>query len=396
DTDGEPVEHLPVQLLASQIVQGRRTWMQRGFATTDEDGSYTLPSLQAGRYLVRTLNHPVSAAASNAPAQVYAARYYPGTPDLSSAQVIQVTAGQDVTIDISLRPENAFRVTGSLVGMPQGGGSAFVLNDADGQPASFEGTTIDQSTGKFTIEHVPSGSWTIALRVSNMHGSTYSVRQDFTVTGNDVGGLQVLPQPAADIPVTLNPASGAGAQIHLVPAQSTARENYFAQRSSQSSLPTDRSLFIAGVPPGSYRLVVDVFGPQCVESASSGSTDLTRDDLIVSAGSQPELILVTLGNRCATLTGRTSPSDVQGVNAFIVAAQQTAQGAAKFAPFVTGQSSTLAGLSPGTYMIYAFSNLDDLEYANPDALREYHGQQLNLQAGQQANVTVDVNQREHK
>jgi hypothetical protein len=389
DPDGEPIEHLQIQLLASQIVQGRRSWIQRGVANTDENGFYSLNSLPAGRYILHTLIQPAPATAVDAPALVYPPRYYPGASDLASAQIIQVTAGQDATVEISLQPERGFRVSGSVGGLSQGAPLGLSLSDADGQQISFEGSAADERTGQFTLEHVPAGSWTIA--VANLS------RQDFTVSGADVSGLQILVQPPAAIPLILNHSTGAAAQTRLIPEQGNVNENFFA-RPDGPSLPadTERHLVIGNVPPGRYRLALTTTGSGCIGSASSGSTDLTRDDLIVSPGSQPEPITINFDQNCATVSGTVASSGGPGVSGFAVAVPEEAQGGAKFTVFVDGRGFALTGLSPGTYRIYAFTNLDDLEYANPDALREYHGQQVDLQAGQQTNVTVEVNQRGSK
>jgi hypothetical protein len=384
DADGEPIRGLQLQLLFSQFVQGRRNWMPRESATTDEDGFYSFPSVTAGRYLVRTFPHEAPRSASDAPAQVYAPRYYPGVADLASAQTIQLAAGQDAATDFSLRPERAFRVSGSVSGVTQGGVPWIMLTDSDGQMANT-GAALDQKTGQFTIEKVSAGSWIIAVQSNDTQGHSSSARQEITVDGSEISGLQIALQPSVTIPVNIT--SGSRAQVYLIPAQGNATPTYYAQSLNPAApAGVESPLTIAYVPPGSYRLIVETSGAECLSSASSGSTDLTRDELVVSPGSQPNPIAIALDRNCGTVTGTLAASG------FVVAVPQTGQGSPKFAPVTKGRPFAIAGLAPGSYEIFAFSDLNGVEYANPEALREYHGQAVVLQAGQQANVTVELNE----
>ena len=382
DPDGDPVEQLPVELLASQIQQGRRIWVQHALTATDEDGAYSFTSLPAGRYLLRTLIHPFPGTDPSAPPLVYGPRYYPGAAELASAQVILVMAGQDSPVALSLQPEYAFTVSGSISGiLPVDGLPGLSLSDADGQPVTFAGSALDARAGKFKLEHIPSGSWSVALG--------FMARQDFAVNGADVNGLQLLVQPLLPISVNLKRSGRRFAQVQLIPRQGA----YFSY--SAVARDGDPLRLAVNVPPGRYQVVVGDTGSECVASATSGSTDLTRDDLIVSPGSQPEPIEISIDTNCATLSGSVMASSGLSGRGFAVAVPEGAQGGAKFTVLADGKF-ILAGLSPGSYRIYAFSDLNDLAYADPEALRDYRGQHVDLQAGQQASVTVEFNQREHQ
>ncbi len=393
DADGQPLEGVTVQVLFSAMNNGRRHWMQQTAVSTDEDGSYSLSSVAAGRYLLRMMPLPALRASSDAAPTVYPARYLPVGSDLSSAEQIDLSAGQELTLETKIHSEPAFRVSGAVVGMPTGM-VALLVTDADGQVVSF-GTVVRAETGKFTIENVPAGSWAITAQANDPQGNAYFARREVAVTGRDVAGLDVPLQLQASIPIVLKRTASTQAQIRLDPAQPFPATHYFAERLNPQSLETDPQLFVAHVPPGHYRLAVDVVGPDCLSSASSGGVDLLRDELAVSPDSQPEPISVILSNTCATLTGTPESTSSPIVNAVVVAVPKNQQGRTKIAPLATGKTFTLSGLTPGTYEVYAFadvSELNKLEYANPEALREYRGQEIELQGGRQANVTVEVNQ----
>ncbi len=77
DPDGTPIEGLQVELIADEIAQGRKQRQTRGYASTEEDGSYRFENLTPGRVFVRTILHQPFPF-SNAVSQVYAPRYYAG------------------------------------------------------------------------------------------------------------------------------------------------------------------------------------------------------------------------------------------------------------------------------------------------------------------------------
>lgn len=53
-------------------------------------------------------------------------------------------------------------------------------------------------------------------------------------------------------------------------------------------------------------------------------------------------------------------------------------------------------LSAGTYQVFAFANVDGLEYANPEAMRNYSGQSVTLEAGQTKDITVEISERKDR
>jgi hypothetical protein len=64
-------------------------------------------------------------------------------------------------------------------------------------------------------------------------------------------------------------------------------------------------------------------------------------------------------------------------------------------PGTAGSSvgSTQFTLSPGSYQVFAFSRVEGLEYANPEALRAYPSQSVTLEAGQKMDLTLDLAER---
>jgi hypothetical protein len=391
DEEGEPVEGMQVNLLAETFDQGRKSLTMRGTASTDEDGVYVFDSLPRGHYLLHLAVRSVPPPAWNAPPECYAPRYYPGVPDLSSAQDLSLESGQDVRADFAVAPERAFRVTGKVAGLPQNSGFSFSLEDAEGQQVNFESTQIDQATGKFVLASVPAGFWAVGLTV-NVQGNSYTARQEIVVSGSDVEGVHIMPLPFATIPVSINHASAvsSGFAVQLLAAESNKSARYFAQQLTPLAPQenTEQPWFFSNVPPGKYKFIAETFGTECLASAVSGSVDLTREPFTVTTGSAPQPVVVNLRGDCATLNV-TLNSEAKEVNPWLIVTSDAAGVEPKALQMVAG-TTALAGLAPGSYRVYAFSNVDDLEYANPDALSGYPNKQIDLQAGQKASLTVEV------
>jgi Carboxypeptidase regulatory-like domain len=412
DPDGEPIEGLQVQLVTREISEGRKQLQMGMIANTDESGTYWIEGLRPGQYFLRTIAHPVFSAFGVLPRSAYPPQYYPNSPDLASAQSLELKPGQEAEADFTLHPTATSIISGIVAGALQSGLS-ISYQGADGQDGSGNYFRFDPRTGRFALGMVPSGSWTLRFTSNDGKGNMYYAEQAVEVNGSDISGLQVSLQPSSAIPVIVNRApvtasapqnassppadqaraiaplpldKGPGVQVQLLPTNDASNERFYAAPRTGDS---QGALFLEGVHPGNYKVVVQTFGPQCVESVSAGNIDLMHNDLLISPGSQPPPITVSLQNDCATVTG-TVRSENQNAPAFVLLVPDSAPAEPKLVPFQVNQNFAFESLSPGTYRLWAFSNVAELEYANPDALRDYPGQQVNLGPNQKATVNLEL------
>lgn len=401
DPDGEPIEELQLQLVTRAILDGRKQLQPGMTASTDENGTYRMEGLRPGQYFLRTMARPLFSGFGAFPQSAYPPQYYPNSPDLASAQSLELKPGQEAEADFTdftLHPIPTSTISGMATGVSQSGLS-ISYQGADGQESSGNYFRFDPRTGKFALGMMTSGSWTLHFTSTDSKGNTYYAEQGIEVTGSDISGLQIALQPMPAIPVIVNravPASAsqnssssptdqdAGVQVQLLPTNNAINERFYAAPRPGSP---QGPLSIQGVHPGNYKVVAQAFGPECVESVSAGNIDLWHNDLLISPGSQPPPITVALRNDCATITG-TVRSENQNAPAMILVVLDSAPAEPKLFPTQANQTFTAASLSPGTYRVWAFSNIEGLEYANPDALRDYPSQQLSLGANQKASVNL--------
>jgi hypothetical protein len=391
DADGEPAENISLQLLNEMILQGRKLTMARENASTDDDGVYRIDGLLPGRYKLFANGHVLPAATLDAPPELSAPAYYPDGPDLASAQTIDIKAGQEIRADFHLRSERGYRVSGKVSGIPTTTPVGFSFTNASGQNVVFGAMTFDQEKGTFTAQAVPSGTYTVNFSSNEGPASTYGLRQEIVVDGADVSDLQFVLHSFATIPVQVNHATDIAPPNGGLNAALIALEPF---QYSQYGLHAEGSppvFTFNNVPAGKYRLSMQSSGSECLESAAYGSIDLTRDYLVVGAGEQPLAITIKMRADCATLTVKLQPAE-HPRDAFLIVVPSSALAEPEIQGVAKGSAGSFT-LSPGSYQVFAFSTVDGLEYANPEALRGYPSQTVNLDPGQKTEITVEPSER---
>ena len=387
DGDGEPIEGIGIQVMSRQIVNGRKEWTPRGSTQTDENGEYQMEGLSSGRYLLSTSLHllaPFAAVAENGPTNdIYPPQYFPNAPDQDSAQPIPVQAGGTAEADFRLSPARSYSVSGVVSG-PEN--INLFCQDANGN--MLGAGQVDRRTGKFKLLHVPSGACALTFQAQGGQepgGKVYFAEQAITLGSSDLDGLRISMQPLSDVPVHFpDPAGGVPVQLQLIPRQ----KRVLFQQFYLASEPGQMSAF-QNVPPGSYKLIVGNSGGACVNTVFQGGTDLLRDDLtVVGGGNRTEPIEVTLRNDCATLSGTVKPNS-PGYTGTVLVAPGAGGMEPRIAPAFNG-NFTVPGLAPGDYTVYAFSDISNLEYANPETLREFSGGKVTLGPNAKTTVQLDL------
>lgn len=404
DQDDEPIEQAPVQVIAQLVNQGHKQWQPRNGSSTDDDGSYRIDDLPAGRYVVYVGGRSLMDSGSTESPDVIPPAYYPNGPELDSAQVIELQPGDEFHADFHLQAQRGFRVSGTIAGCPPSLAPYSRLENESGQMVSFAALKLDPGGGHFVIQPVPSGKYTLTVDANDREGHIYEARQEIVVDGEDINNLHLVLHPSASIAVSVNrPANqvqgpiigamGAGAMIWLKPAGGTNRQQFMAQPNGNPA-----SLSINNIVEGQYVLSVQTFGNECVESAWYGNVDLSRDYVVVGADGATQRLTINLTSNCATLSAKVDSGDAHPPGfAVVVPSDSVAE------PKILGLSSSpgpfsgplqtgFLTLAPGSYQVYGFTTLDGVEYANPQVLRDYVGQVVDLTAGQKTELTLKLNQ----
>jgi hypothetical protein len=256
---------------------------------------------------------------------------------------------------------------------------------------------INPANATFTISRIPAGVYVLKAVGLNGDGAETTIN----VSG-DLAGVRLVAQIGISIPVVVHHEGGASAaftnQVKRYRHWGQEVSVFMTLRSAAAgadpvpqvqSAQEGEGLVLKNVRPGSYS--VFVAAPGYVRSATCGSTDLLREDLVVSAGSAVPPIEVTVAEDTGSLTLKSLPAD-PGVQVGIVIVPDSAPGRPRMIGLYSGNELTVSGLAPGDFEVFAFEDLEEVEYMNPEVLGQYASQaaHVTIPANGQASVTVNL------
>ena len=221
DQFGEPLAGTRVQALRSRTVQGQRRVQSVGAPDqTDDTGAFRIYGLPPGDYYV------IAAAGLGEQVKRDPPTYFPGTPNFAAAQTIALAAGLEVAADFQIGTVRNARVTGIVINSSGSPMPAMVnLNSdnvstgptLDGLSAAAMQVHADAGPdGKFTLENVPPGPYTLSVMLmQGMMGPDVvpssgpptvrdmlsrvpeSVAMPLVVTGDDINDITMVTRPPA-------------------------------------------------------------------------------------------------------------------------------------------------------------------------------------------------------
>ena len=419
----DPADGIRVIAYRRRAVNGHEEWMMENSTRTNSEGGFRISGLHPGEYLVYTMpsRETDGPPPRGAPVYGYPAAYYPGVPDLASAAVLTLSAGQHAQADFILARQPFYHVTVSVTNREIGSGINLQVHDRNGRPVgSMVHFNAEQGMAEMNL---PSGSYFLEGRYrgeSQLYG-----RVDFTVAGAPVSGMHLALAPLHPIAVTIrraftsntangggvlladgspsNGPSGAGVNISLIPA-----DEFFGPMRGLGSLrpaegSTDSGAFeIENATPGRYWVEASPFEGY-VSSITSGGVDLARDALVVGAGGSTAPIDVTLRDDTATITAQinTGLPGSQSPASSVGEQHEVYVYAIPLFPFSGpirmsgGQGSgevSIPGLAPGSYRVIAFDAPQEIDFHTPEGLAKYAtmGATATVDAGGSAHVQLDI------
>jgi hypothetical protein len=364
----------------------------------------------------------------NGPTFVYPATYYPSANLSTMASTVKVEAGQERSgIDLQLRPQPAFTVSGHLVG-PSGmvGGVGLRLIGADfntktSSPSPYSTVAATDESGAFTFIGVTAGQYTLdavkvpasatrvgtTIAVSNGNGGSamsimaapnanssepvFWASQPVTVGGADVPDVLVTMTEAARISGRFVFPAGAPPltpdQLRAITVSLRVQPGTVAGRLSPNSV-----LGTTTDDTGNFRTSELVPGPYLITasrlpagwflaSAVTGGKDAADVPIEIGPGGINDLVM-TFTNKSTTLTGAVTGDEAapsppgQTMSPPTVVVFSTNQ---SFWPKVALSPRTLrsvsvsatltyrtAGLPPGEYYVAASSSASD--FTDPKVL----------------------------
>lgn len=308
DEFGDPITGARVQVLRSQMQQGRRRLMPTANGSqTDDTGSFRVFGLAPGEYYVAASLQAAPADSSANPVS-YAPTYFPGTGNISDAQRITLTLGTEQSgINFVLQPVRAVRVSGTVVDS-NGAPTQAMLNLT---PAGFGddgGLQMGNPArvlrdGTFTILNVVPGEYVLTVNGRGNGNATPEVASmPLTVGNEDLAGVSIATSKGGSIRGTVAAENNAkvqttNIQVSVQPLRPTP--GGFLPRAQVSSAGT----FELNGLIGAHVLRVDRLPDGwVVKSIRANGRDLT-DSALEFRGSEAATVQVVLTNRISEVSG---------------------------------------------------------------------------------------------
>jgi hypothetical protein len=389
---GTPIGGFPVRFYRRTIADGRVQWDQMGTLSSGErDGRFRMNGVTAGSVIISAGPEPWRTRPPKAKHLGYPSVFYPNGTDLSEATLISVSPGQQIEANFSISREPLFEVSGEITGVPKTVDTKIVLSSDSGEPLPL--VQLHPEEHGFSA-YVMGGKYT--LRASaEVEGQTWQMTEPLNIN-SDISGIQValVQRPEILVKVLTDSDTGQDRIVHGVVVTLRSRISSFNPSkfvAGQGRYGGKAALEIAGVEPGSYSVEINSYGSY-VRSATSGSTDLLRNDLLVPEGGRVEPIEIVLSDDGGSLRGTVKmPNRGSPCTVLLVPEHESANEIKAIETDETGHFG-FEQVRPGDYALLAFDRVSDFEYRNPNVLGNYlsSGTRVSVLSGQQVSANLEL------
>jgi len=437
DEDGDPMSG--VRVVAQKKKPGKSTRESVGTEATNDLGEYRVAGLFPGQYWIVATPPPdfrdyerrekslvgEAQAGEGQPDTRYVNTYYPGTYDAMQASSVTLKAGDEMPVNFTLMPARTYRVRGIITGVTAAQKPSVELFSKAGDSYRANANEIGAG-GEFEVRGVAPGSYVLKAS-SGTDSLSLIAHQDVTVVAADVEGVKLAPQPSFTLSGHLRIEGSAAADFtqysaNLRQAELPEDPGFFmSQEFFGTNAPVDRlgNFEWKNVTSGNY--IVQVYGgdgqgfflksvklgERNIDTGFTASGPATLDLLVSTKGGTVEgaVVLPEKKTEKDADTDRVNNDHVNNdhvnndhpvANATVVAVPEEKY---RKLPDHFGVESTdqhghftMRGLAPGSYTIYAWQDLEDGVYRDPDFLKsqEANGTALKVEEGSHQAVELKL------
>jgi protocatechuate 3,4-dioxygenase beta subunit len=427
DEDGDPMSG--VRVVAQKKKPGKSTRESVGTEATNDLGEYRVAGLFPGQYWIVAMPPPdfrdyekqeKSLAGEGQPDTRYVNTYYPGTYDATLASSVTLKPGDEMPVNFTLVPARTYRVRGIITGVTAAQKPSVELFSKAGDSYRANANEVGPD-GQFEVRGVAPGSYVVRASTPT-ESHSFTAHQDVSIAAADVDGVKLTPQPSFTL-------SG-----HLrIEGSPAADLTQYAANLRQAELPEDPGIFMAldsfgtnapadrlgnfewkNVTPGNY--IVQVYGgdgqgfflksaklgERSIETGFTASGPATLDLLVSTKGGTVEgaVVLREKEEEKDADTDHMNNDHVNNdppvANATVVAVPEEKYRKLpdRFGIGSTDQHGrfTIRGMAPGSYTLYAWQDLEDGVYRDPDFLKsqEANGTAVKVEEGSHQTVELKL------
>jgi len=428
DEDGDPMSE--VRVVAQKKRPGKNTREGVATAGTNDLGEYRLSGLFPGQYWVVAMPPPDfrdyeephkkpslgtqpgtpsdDGPSGTQPDTRYLTTYYPGTYDAMQASPMALKAGDEMPVDLTLVPARTYKVRGFVTGLAANQKVSVDLISSGGDAIRASDVGPD---GQFEVRGVGPGSYVVGASFGN-DAQSLTARQTISVVAADVEGVKLTPVPSFTLSGHLRAdlraedrAAGDLTQYSANLRQAELPEDpgfFMSPEFFGANAPVDRLGNFAwkNVNPGNY--VVQLYGANGQGFFLKSITLGGRDVATGFAASGPATLELLVSSKGGMIEGAVveKEKDVDNnhpvPNATVVAVpeEQFRKLPDRFMTGSTDQQGrfTIRGLAPGSYTLYAWQDLEQGVWRDPDFLKsqEPNGTSVKIEESSDQKIQLKV------
>ena len=416
DLDGDPMRDVSVNAIRLGSTAARWNPHDFGNEATNDLGEFRISGLRAGRYKITasplqgTRPPNQKEGKSEKEQSIYLTTHYPGVLDEDQAVAVEIHAGAEIRVNFGLVTGRAYRVSGSVTGIPGNGAMTQIILRAKGSGGSQMIPAELGEGGKFEFTGVLPGSYVARLIVVTVESGRPALQmlrlgQPIEVSNAHVEGLQLRPEPVGlvrgkfrldtgqkldwtQLTVTLAPVEEHGAEI--------AREDSMGLPTI-SSVNSDGTFELKNVPGSTYQLVVgaksDTLRDYITESVTLDGRDVVDSGFPVHPETYLDVIISAKGSGIAGKVVDGSGQPIANATVVDVPAAEHRTRLDLYQQDTTDESGhfSLRGLNSGKYTVFAFEELQE-DFRQPEFLKSYEtrGQVVELDKGTRKSVVLKL------
>lgn len=404
DSSGKPIPS-DIMIYRWSIVNGRANPGAMCSTQTDADGHYQCHRLPVGNFVISahslapvvpalpgkspvdvsalpSKTTPPAAPLKSEPQEAYPLTFYPDVTDVDSAVKIKLAKDATETADITVNAVPVHDIHGILPSLP--GGSEIALKAHTGffDLSTPFSASYDAATGQFTFKSVPEGRYEViadwATQTGPHHGEALV---DLSPTFDRE--VRIEDQPMATIRGLLHYSTTPTPQL---PSSITMTSKDISRKPYTTAVGFDGSFSIPSVIDGEYELSVEHTNGAYVQSITMAGRDVPPQRIVVVPGQRLGALDVQLGTSTATLSGILNVLQVIPDRTGVVL-QPVGSDQVTVAVADEQKRFSLRNLPPGEYRLYAWDDLENVEYRNPQYLKTFRNKSTSLTVDENAPIT---------
>jgi uncharacterized protein (DUF2141 family) len=401
DEDGDPMAYAQVMVFRQMYRNGRKQWTQANGSSSSDIGEFRVPNLEPGRYLVAAMfrspesNTGIEESLPEKAEMIYGGTYYPNAPTEQAAAPVDVSAGSETRgIEIHMTKAPGFRIRGTVNGIPRGwAGTTVSLFPADSSWNVVSNTQVQPPGNQFELRGVPSGQYTLTVRMPSDPGQM-TASQPVTVASGNLTGIVLTLSPWFDLPAQVSVAE-TGNTVNLRNVRVSLQPVGLVFRSGNLNVPADANgrLVFNALSSGRFTVNVQDIPDGCfVQHIKYGGQEVTGDGVEIAL---PALLEVVLSSTAAKISGSVMDKDGKPVSQATVALIPSDAGAKAISVTISVTTDdsgnfTAAHLRAGTYRLLAWQDIEPGAYADPEFRKPFESGATEVTVGPSEQQTAQL------